>query len=79
MNRPADRQGLQSSLLADKLFGPPAPFASESNEVRLGFTDLAHRAELPAPKATDDSFSEKEAQGFEAVLKGRILARHLSR
>src|ERR1700690_2529434 len=29
-----------ASLIADKLFGPPAPFASESDEVRLGFPDL---------------------------------------
>jgi hypothetical protein len=30
----------RASLIADKLFGPPAPFASESDEVRLGFPDL---------------------------------------
>jgi hypothetical protein len=29
-----------ASLIADKLFGPPAPFASESDEIRLGFPDL---------------------------------------
>ena len=37
---PADRRACRVSLIADKLFGPPAPFASESDEVRLGFPDL---------------------------------------
>jgi len=35
-----DRWACRASLIADKLFGPPAPFASESDEVRLGFPDL---------------------------------------
>ena len=32
-----------SSILADKLFRPPAPFASESYEVRFGFPDFMPR------------------------------------
>jgi hypothetical protein len=42
-NEPAGLTGgaCRASLIADKLFGPPAPFASESDEVRIGFPDLA--------------------------------------
>jgi hypothetical protein len=36
-----NRLACSASFIADKLFGPPAPFASESDEVRLGFPDLA--------------------------------------
>jgi hypothetical protein len=35
-----NRLACRASLIADKLFGPPAPFASESDEIRLGFPDL---------------------------------------
>jgi hypothetical protein len=42
-NPPGGPAGPAEPSLANKLFGPPAPFASECDEVRLGFPDLAPR------------------------------------
>jgi hypothetical protein len=37
---PNHPRGVIGDLFADKLFGPPAAFASESDEIRLGFPEL---------------------------------------
>jgi hypothetical protein len=40
LNRRRTGGACRASLIADKLFGPPAPFASESDEVWLGLPDF---------------------------------------
>jgi hypothetical protein len=69
---PADRQGLQSFTPRRQTFRP-APFASESNEVRLGFTDLApsYHHERAAVRA------RRVLAGIQRIEQEFLIARHM--
>ena len=67
-----NRLACRASLIADKLFGPPAPFASESDEIRLGFPGLVpgYHHERAAVEA------RRVLAGVQRIEQEFLVARH---